>query len=318
MELKVRVLRRQAETQDIEVFELGAAGGEPLPAFEAGAHIDVRTPAGVLRQYSLCGPPGGGAAYRIAVLREASGRGGSRAMHDQATAGTLLTIGAPRNAFRLVEDATHSILLAGGIGITPIVAMAERLHALGRDFVLHYAARSAGQAAFRERLARGPFARRVRFHHSGGDPARRLDIAAALGAHHPGRHFYACGPAGFLDAVRSCAAAAGWPGDAVHFERFQGVDARCAGDEGFDVVIRSSGAVVRVEAGQSVADALRANGIPVATSCEQGVCGTCLTRVLEGRVEHRDLFLTPEEQEGNETFLPCVSRARSARLVLDL
>jgi vanillate O-demethylase ferredoxin subunit len=217
-----------------------------------------------------------------------------------------------------VEDATHSILLAGGIGITPIVTMAERLHALGRDFVLHYAARSADRAAFREHLARAPFASRVRFHHSGGDPARRLDIAAALGAHGPGRHLYACGPAGLLDAVRCCASAAGWPSDAVHFERFQGVGGRCAGDEGFDVVIRSSGAVFRVEAGQSVADALRSKGIPVATSCEQGVCGTCLTGVLEGSVEHRDLFLTPEEQDRGNAFLPCVSRARSAQLVLDL
>ena len=318
MQLKVKVLRVIAEAQGIAAFELGALDGAPLPPFEAGCHIDVLTRAGQVRQYSLCNAPAETHRYVIAVLDEPFGRGGSRSMHASVRAGDVLQISAPKNHFALLEDAPRSLLFAAGIGITPLIAMAERLHALGRDFVLHYAARCAERAAFTRRLDASGFADKVRCHHSGGDALRRLDVTAALGAPDPGTHVYVCGPNGFLGAVRAAASAAGWPDDQIHFECFAGQQAHAPGDRAFDVLVRSSGQLIRVQASQTVTEALEAHGVALPISCGQGVCGTCLTGVLEGEIDHRDLFLTPEEQRAQDQFLPCCSRARSARLVLAL
>lgn len=317
--LPVRVARKAVEALDICSFELVAADDQPLPAFSAGAHLDVQVPGGLTRQYSLCNAPHETHRYLIGVLRDAASRGGSAAMHDRVREGDVLTIGAPKNHFPLAPQARRHLLLAGGIGITPILCMAEQLAASGADFALHYSTRSRERTAFHDRLRASAFAERVAFHFDDGEAAQRLDLAALLAAPQAGTHLYVCGPRGYIDAVLAGARAHGWPEAQLHREYFAGGDAApAAGDTAFEVQLASTGRVIAVPADRTVVQALAAAGVEVQTSCEQGVCGTCLTRVLAGTPEHRDLYLTPEEQAANDQFTPCCSRARSARLVLDL
>lgn len=317
--IEVRVARKTHEARDVCAFELRPLDGSELPGFSAGAHIDVQVPGGLTRQYSLCNAPKDGHRYRIGVLREPASRGGSRGMHELVHEGDTLRISAPRNHFALAAGATHSLLLAGGIGITPLLSMAEHLAATGGDFALHYCVRSAERAAFVDRLRDGAFAARVHVHFDDGDAAQRVDVARLLAHPGPGRHVYVCGPKGFIDVVVATAAERGWPQERVHREFFGATDTgpRSA-DERFDVRLARSGRVVAVPKGVSVVQALAAAGVDVPISCEQGVCGTCLTRVVEGVPEHRDLYLTPEEQALNDQFTPCCSRSRSPLLVLDL
>ncbi|MBO1111352.1 PDR/VanB family oxidoreductase [Bordetella petrii] len=317
--LTVRVARKSAETAEICSFELSAPDGGELPPFTAGAHIDVHLPGGITRQYSLCNEPSERGRYRIAVLREPASRGGSRAMHDDVREGDLLQIGMPRNLFALEESAARHILMAGGIGITPLWCMAQRLAAIGADFELHYCARSLGRMAFHEPLRQAAYADRVQLHLDDGAPAQKLDLAAAC-TPAAGTHLYVCGPKGFMDAVLDAARARGWPQDRLHHEFFAADPAPAGGDgDGeFSVKLASSGQIVKVPAGCSVTHALAEAGIDVPVACEQGICGTCLTRVLEGQPDHRDLFLSPEEQAGNTQFTPCCSRAKTPLLVLDL
>lgn len=317
LDFVVKVARKRVEAEGIVLLDLEGEGAA-LPAFTAGAHIDVKTPSGAVRQYSLCGSPGQPGPYQIAVLREAAGRGGSASMHDALAEGDRLAVSAPRNHFALSEAPGASLLFAAGIGITPLVAMADALHAQGREFRLHYCARSEARTAFLRRLRERPYAARVRFHFDGGEAGRQLDIAAALATAPDGAHAYVCGPQAFIAAVRDGAARAGWPAARVHFEHFSGATADTRGDGAFDVVLARSGRTVRIAPDVSITQALAAEGVAIDTSCEQGVCGTCLTRVLEGEVDHRDLYLTPEEQASHTQMLPCCSRAASARLVLDL
>ena len=316
--LTVRVARKAVEARDICTFELVAVDAKPLPAFAAGSHIDVQVPGGLTRQYSLCNDPTEGHRYLIGVLRDPASRGGSAAMHERLAEGDTLTISAPKNHFPLAHDAKRHLLLAGGIGITPILCMAERLAITGADFELHYCTRSRERTAFHGRIAASAFAQRVHFHFDDGATVQKLDIAALLETPQAGTHLYVCGPKGFMDAVLGGARAGGWPEAQLHYEFFGAEVAPQAGDGAFEVMLASSGRVVMVPKDRSVVQALAAAGIEVQTSCEQGVCGTCLTRVLEGEPEHRDMYLTPEEQAANELFTPCCSRAKSARLVLDL
>lgn len=316
--LTVRVARKTIEAEAIAGFELVAAKSGALPAFEAGAHLNVHVPGGMVRQYSLSNPPGETHRYRIGVLRDPSGRGGSAAMHDRVSEGSLLQISAPMNHFPLHEEASHSLLFAGGIGITPIVAMAERLASLGAAFELHYATRSLARTAYAERLRSSAFADRVHFHFDDGAPDQKLDLVRQMQAPHAGVHLYVCGPKGFMDAVLATARDAGWSEANLHFEYFAGREVHSSHDRHFDVVINSSGRVIRIEAAQAVTQALAGHGIRIPTSCEQGVCGTCLTGVLEGEIDHRDLYLNDDEKAMNDQFLPCCSRAKSERLVLDL
>lgn len=316
--ITVRVARKAVEAQDICSFELVRADGAPLPPFSAGSHVDVALPGGLTRQYSLCNDPGESHRYLIAVLRDAASRGGSAAMHAQVHEGDVLQISAPRNHFALAHEARRHLLLAGGIGITPLLCMAERLHAIGADFRLHYASRSPARTAFVQRIAGAGFAARVQHHYDDGDAAQRLDIAALLAAPTEGTHLYVCGPQGFMDAVLATARARGWPEAQLHYEFFGAAPAAKADDGGFEVQLASSGRIIAVAPDQTVTRALEAAGVLVPVSCEQGVCGTCLTRVIEGVPEHRDQYLTPEEQAANDQFTPCCSRAKTPRLVLDL
>ncbi|MBS0440423.1 MAG: oxidoreductase [Proteobacteria bacterium] len=316
--LSVRVARKSIEAEDICSLELVSADGAPLPAFAAGSHVDVQLPGGPTRQYSLCNDPAETHRYLIAVLRDPRSRGGSAAVHERVNVGDTLVISAPKNHFALAHDASSHLLLAGGIGVTPLLCMAERLAHAGADFEMHYCTRSPARTAFRQRIAASAFAARVAFHFDDGEAAQKLDIAALLAAPRAGRHLYVCGPKGFMDAVLGSARAQGWPQAQIHYEFFGADAAPAAGDGGFEVMLASSGRVIKVAPDRSVVQALAEAGVSVATSCEQGVCGTCLTRVIEGEPDHRDLYLTPQEQAANDQFLPCCSRAKSARLVLDL
>jgi vanillate O-demethylase ferredoxin subunit len=316
--LQVRVARKAIEAEDIVTLELVAADGGALPPFSAGSHIDVHLPGGLVRQYSLCNDPRETQRYLIAVLREAASRGGSRAVHEQLREGDVLTIGAPRNHFALAHEARRHLLLAGGIGITPLLCMAERLAHLGADFTLHYATRSPARTAFRARIAAAPYAAQVHFHFDDGTTGQRLDLPAVLAQPQDGTHLYVCGPRGFMDAVLQTARAQGWPETRLHYEFFSADVAPAEGDSAFEVQLASSGRIVQVPKDQSVTQALAAAGVEIMVSCEQGVCGTCLTRVLEGVPDHRDSYLTPEERAANDQFTPCCSRAKTPRLVLDL
>ncbi|NML14844.1 PDR/VanB family oxidoreductase [Azohydromonas caseinilytica] len=317
--LSVRVARKAVEAADICSLELVAADGSTLPGFSAGSHIDVHLPGGIVRQYSLCNDPAETHRYLIAVLRDPGSRGGSIAVHDAVQEGDELCISAPKNHFALAHEAKKSLLLAGGIGVTPILCMAERLAVMGASFEMHYAARSRERTAFVDRIQGAAFADKVQFHFDDGDAEQRLDLPGLLMQAQPGTHLYVCGPKGFMDAVLGTARAQGWGEAQLHWEFFSGADAAPRADDGsFEVQLASSGRVIAIAPDKTVTQALAEAGVEILVSCEQGVCGTCLTRVLQGEVDHRDAYLTPEEQAANDQFTPCCSRAKSPRLVLDL
>ncbi|MGW0523229.1 PDR/VanB family oxidoreductase [Crossiella sp. NPDC003009] len=309
------VVSRTAATPSIAVFDLARADGADLPAYTAGAHIDVLLdPPGLVRQYSLCGPPGGG-RYRLAVLNAPDSRGGSRAMHALRV-GDTVAISAPRNRFPLVPARRH-VLLAGGIGITPLLAMARTLAAAGGDYALHYCARSRADAAFAADLADDP---RVAFHFDDTEPGL-LDLTRALGTPSPDTAVYVCGPGGFMDYVLGRAEAMGWPPTALYQERFTSsvTDPGTAGSgsAGFTVRLASNGVEYHVPEGRSVLDVLVENGIDAPSSCQLGICGECVVKVLAGEPDHRDDVLTADEQ-ADGLFTTCSSRARSRVLELDL
>lgn len=311
------VVGRYDATPRIAVFDIARADGGELWEYEPGAHIDVEIGAEALvRQYSLSGPPGVRKQYRIAVLDEPASRGGSRAMHALA-AGDPLRIAAPRNRFGLTSERRH-VLLAGGIGITPLLSMALSLDAGGGDYHLHYCARSRSEAAFVPELENHP---RVTLHFDDQGPEQLLDLGRDLGEPAPGTAVYVCGPGGFMDYVLGRAAELGWPASALHKERFSAAPAAAGPDggedSGFTVRLSSTGAEYLVPEDQSVLDVLLANGVDAPNSCGQGICGECIVRVRAGEPDHRDDVLTDEERaEG--LFTPCSSRSRSPILELEL
>lgn len=326
LRLQVRQITHQAI--DINSYELVHPEGEELPEFSAGAHIDFYFRDGSVRQYSLCNDPAERHRYLIAILRDAHGRGGSQALHERLKMQHTVAIGRPRNNFPLREETEHHLLLAGGIGVTPMMAMLARLQTIGTDFTLHYCTKAPEFTAFRSELEELVAAGRVILHHDGGDPGKGLDIAGLLEEHRSGTHLYYCGPAGFMRAAAQ--AAAHWPEGTVHCEYFTAEaspKAAMTGEEisqladdtigiGFQVKIASTGATFFVPHDQSIVQVLTENGIEVEVSCESGLCGTCATRYLEGEVDHRDLVLEKSEQTQYLTL--CCSRAKSKILVLDL
>ncbi|MDL2353971.1 MAG: PDR/VanB family oxidoreductase, partial [Pseudomonadota bacterium] len=272
----------------------------------------------LVRQYSLCNDPRETQRYLIAVMHTADSRGGSRAMHQVVNVGDCIEIGPPRNHFPLAPGAARSLLLAGGIGITPIICMSERLAGDRADFSVHYCARSPQRAAFVQRIAQSGYADRVTFHYSEGTQEQRVDLRGLLAAPDGRTHLYVCGPAGFMDAVIAAALAHGWCEDQVHREYFAAAPREHGGDTAFDIRIASSGAIVHVASDVTALQALAANGIALPSSCEQGVCGSCLTRVLGGEPDHRDLYLSAGQHARNDQFTPCCSRSQSPMLTLDL
>lgn len=314
--LKVQVHKRQLQGAGVVVIDLIPVGDATLPAFEAGAHVDIHVAPGVVRQYSLCSDPADCATYRVGVLKDPASRGGSTGVHDTLLEGAEVQISAPRNLFPLASDATRSVLIGGGIGITPMIAMAYALHRQGAEFALHYCGRSRSHSAFLDELAGAAFADRVFTHFDDEAAEQKLDMDAVLGQAEAGVHVYTCGPSGFMDWVIGEAAKRGYAQDHIHREYFQ-VEVDNSG-AGFEVVAARSGKTVQVSEGQSILEALGTVGIKIDVSCEQGVCGTCMCEVLEGEPDHRDVYFTDEEKEANDQILVCCSRAKSKKLVLDI
>jgi ferredoxin-NADP reductase len=316
--IQVRVVGLDDETPDIRAFRVSRTDGLPFDAYEPGAHLDVTSPSGVTRQYSLCGDPCERDTYQFAVKKEAQSRGGSRSLHDDVRLGTTLSVSPPRNLFRLATGARGHLLIAAGIGITPLLSMAYRLVAQRAAFTLHYFVRHRDQAAFLSRLSAAPFAPHVVLH--AGVDADELSAALdrCLAGVTNGIHVYTCGPARFMECVVEQAAAR--VGDAaVHLERFaaEPQPAAVPGDT-FEVRLQRSGKAVRVGSDVSIVDALASIGIEVDTSCGEGVCGTCMIPVVAGEPDHRDHCLSKTERASNTVICCCVSRARTPVLVLDL
>ena len=287
--------------------------GGRLPDWTPGSHIDLVLPEGTTRQYSLCGDRWDPYTYRIAVLREPAGRGGSAYVHDRLAPGDLVGVGGPRNHFPLVP-ADRYLFIAGGIGITPLLPMIHQAELMGADWQLLYGGRSRASMAFREELSA---AHGDRVHISPQDECGLLDLAPWLGTPDPGTKVYCCGPAPLLAAVEQTCAA--WPPYSLRTERFTaGPLPEPVHQTAFEVELRRTGRTVTVMPDTSVLHAVRQVGADVLSSCEQGTCGTCLTPVLEGTPDHRDSILADHERAANDCMLPCVSRSRGDRLVLDL
>lgn len=315
--LRVVVRRSESQGQGVLVLDLAAADGGELPPFEAGAHVDLHLGEGLVRQYSLCGDPADRRVYRLGILRDPKSRGGSIAAHERLTEGTVVDIGVPRNLFPLEAGARRSILVGGGIGVTPMIAMAHALAAGGAPFELHYCGRSRSSCAFLGELAAAPFSAQVHTHFDDGAVEQRLNLVEVLTGADAGTHLYVCGPSGFMDWVIAEAGRLGLPTGQIHKEYFQ-VEPPAGASKAFDVALKKSGKTVHVAENQSIVEALAGVGIKIKVSCEQGVCGTCLCNVLDGTPDHRDVFLTDEEKADNDQILLCCSRALSDTLVLDL
>ena len=297
--------------------EFAAADGGALPAFTAGAHIDLVLGNGEERSYSLLNDQGETHRYVIAVLREAEGRGASALVHDALRVGDVVLSSAPLNHFALSEAGEFSLLIAGGIGITPLMSMAARLQALGKQYTLHYCARSREEAAFVGDLEKR-HGEKLKLTFDGGDPARGLDVSAHVATRPAAGHVYVCGPSGLIRAVRE--AARDWPKGTVHYELFKGSEEDIAirkDDRPFDIVLKKRGLTLNVSADKTILDVLKAEGIKIKTLCRDGVCGTCTVALLSGKADHRDDFLGEDERE--TAIQVCVSRAMPGEtLVLDL
>ncbi|WP_137165397.1 PDR/VanB family oxidoreductase [Salinimonas lutimaris] len=313
--LEVIVKRKITETPGIMSFELESAGGQTLPAFEAGSHIDVKVKEGFIRQYSLISHCEPGNIYKIAVLKDAASRGGSVAMHDEIEVGQSIFISEPRNLFPLDLSSQRALLFAGGIGITPIMSMATELYKNNKDFELHYYTRSKEDTAFYQQLTSCEFAARVFFHFDSEEKA----ADKIIGPSDFNCHLYTCGPSGFMDYVFQSARANGWSEAHLHKENFKADPVSDDGvDKPFKLILSRSGLELNVEATQTALDAIDDAGVEIDMSCEMGVCGTCKTRVLEGIPDHRDSVLSASEKEKNDVFTPCCSRARTDTLIIDL
>ncbi|CAM5744537.1 putative Phenoxybenzoate dioxygenase subunit beta [Streptomyces afghaniensis 772] [Streptomyces afghaniensis] len=309
------VVARQTVADGVVSLELAASSGEPLPSWQPGAHIDVVLPTGVTRQYSLCGPVKDTARWRVAVLRESDGRGGS-ASGSTTTSWRAANSGCAARATTSRCGRRAVPVVGGGIGITPLLPMIAEAEAAGAEWSLLYGGRTRASMAFLPELE--GYGERVTVRPQ--DQYGLLDLAGFLGDPDPSALVYCCGPAGLIDAVE--AHCAGWPTGALNVERFAAAAVRQPADDEaeqpIEVELRASGTTLTVPPGLSVLKAVEQAGVPVLSSCEEGICGSCETSVLEGEVDHRDSLLTDDERAANDTMLICVSRARGRRLVLDL
>jgi vanillate O-demethylase ferredoxin subunit len=315
---QLRIAARRQETDDIVTFDLVDPMGRALAPFTPGAHIDIEAAPGIIRQYSLLNDSSERNRYRIGVLRDRASRGGSQAMH-KLVVGDIVYIAGPRNHFELQLGGHPTWLLAGGIGVTPLLCMSRELYRNQSKFKLDYCVRSVAHAAYVSELQAGPFASAVHVHYDDGPDDQRLHIDDGMAAMEPDTHLYICGPAGFMAWCIGAAARAGVPDAQVHVEYFKGAEEGETRTEiAFDIRLASSGATLNVPRDASILSVLRSHGIAVPASCETGVCGTCLTGILSGTPDHRDVYLSKEERAAGDVILLCCSRARSPLLVLDL
>ncbi len=305
--------------QGIREFTLTPRNGATFPSFSAGAHIDVHVEEGLIRQYSLSNSSGDSDRYVIAVKKEVDGRGGSRAMHENITVGQTIEISEPRNNFALTSSATDYVLVAGGIGITPILGMAHELYERGASFEMHICARDQANLPFADSLSALPFADRIKVYLSDEDPDQRFVPEKAAGLYENGRELYICGPSGFMEWVESTLTSGDWPNQAIISETFVAREIDVSENKAFEVELASSGKILTVQPDQFLLDVLNDNGAGVICSCTQGICGSCITPVLSGEPEHRDVIMTDAERAANDKMCVCVGRAKSgSRLVLDL
>jgi phthalate 4,5-dioxygenase reductase subunit len=311
--MPLRVTRNDQVADGIHLLEFRDAAGKQLPEFSAGAHIAVRVPNGLLRKYSLCNDPAERDRYQIAVKRESNGRGGSRSLIDSVKAGDELVVTAPVNDFGLPPRAQDFLFIAGGIGVTPMMAMIHETLAQGKRFRLFYCSRSPEATAFREELSAPRFKDMITIHYDEGDPSRSLDLRPILAERRNREHLYCCGPRPLMEAVR--AMTDHWSPTAVHFEAFSEAETHKAGDKPFRVKLARSAKVLDVPTDKTILEVLRQHGLDVPSSCETGTCGTCRTKLLAGEADHRDLVLA--EHARNDTIMICVSRARSELIIID-
>jgi len=311
--MPLRVTRNDAIAVGIHLLEFRAAAGKQLPEFSAGAHITIRVPNGLLRKYSLCNDPAERDRYQIAVKRESNGRGGSCSLIDNVKPGDELIVSAPANDFGLPPRAQDFLFIAGGIGVTPMMAMIHETLAQGKRFRLFYCSRSPETTAFRAELGAPRFKDMVTIHYDQGDPSRSLDLRPVLAERKNREHLYCCGPRPLMEAVR--AMTDHWSPTAVHFEAFSEAETHKADDRPFKVKLTRSGEVLDVPTDKTILDVLREHGLDVPSSCETGTCGTCRTKLLEGEADHRDLVLA--EHERKDAIMICVSRARSEEITID-
>lgn len=320
--IRVNVTEKCYVAHNVVHLVLEQADKTSLPPFSAGSHIDLHIHGDngkpLIRQYSLLNAPADHNRYEIAVLLEADGRGGSKAIHQTISQGDEIQISHPRNLFPLAINEAETLLLAGGIGITPLLSMAYALQAHEAKFSLHYFAKSIEHAAFSQRLKDSPFNHNVTFYFDDGS-ASTPDLQSIFSNPAEGKHLYMCGPQGFINFMSDQAKASDWQDENIHFELFsQDLSTANANNAEFQVKIASTGELIDIGKDQSVLEALEANGFGIPCSCEQGVCGTCLTEVIEGTPDHRDMYLTDTEKRANNQFTPCCSRALSPCLVLNL
>ncbi|OLL32452.1 phthalate 4,5-dioxygenase [Burkholderia sp. SRS-W-2-2016] len=313
--LRVRIERKEKIARDIWRFELTSADGGTVPSFEAGSNLTVQIPNGMRRSYSLCNDPNENHRYVIAVKREGNGRGGSISLVDETSEGDMLDVSPPRNDFPLDGRAREFILVAGGIGITPMLSMARQLKSEEglRKFRLIYLARDPEGTAFIDELQSGEWRSFVKIHHDFGDPGRSFDFWS-LFERPKQAHVYCCGPNALMDTVKDMTGH--WPSGTVHFESFGAANVAARENRPFTIRLQRSGTTLDVPANRSILDVLRSANVRVASSCESGTCGSCKTGLCAGEADHRDLVLQDGERETQ--IMVCVSRAKSQELVLDL
>lgn len=307
--VSVHLVRREAE--GIRSYELRHPNSGQLPAFTAGAHVDVVTPSGAVRSYSLCNDESERHRYVIGVQLDPHSRGGSRSLHEQVRPGDLIDISSPINNFRLNEEAPHSVLIAGGIGITPIMAMARRLDTIGADWELYYAVKAKARAAFLPELTRMT---RLQLHIDEENNDTPLDIAGIIATVSQRSHVYCCGPVQMLESFEACTSRMK---DRCHIEYFKAKKSLTASGN-IEVELARSGRTIDVPEGVSILDAVVDAGIDVPFSCTEGICGSCRTGVLAGIPDHRDHVLTAGERDRNDAMMICCSRSKDGKLVLDL
>ena len=313
-ELRVTVAEKSMTAEDIVSLRFDSIKGQ-LPTFQPGAHIDVHLQNGLIRQYSLTNGPGETDHYTIGVKREPDSRGGSVSIHDEVKKGDVLAVSAPRNNFPLRRDAVHTIFVAGGIGVTPLISMARTLNSQGHSFEFHYFVQSKNHAAFKQEM--GEFDKALTLHEGLSPDETGAKLREVLSAPGDSRHVYICGPGPMLEATRDIADAQGWPDGAIHFEYFKNTT-ELDDSNSFQLDLARSAMTLDVPAGKTILEVLRENGINMASSCEQGACGTCRVGVIEGDVIHQDVYLSPGEKAEGKSIMTCVSRAASDRLILDI
>jgi vanillate monooxygenase ferredoxin subunit len=313
----VIVTQKIIEAHNMTSFELVDPDGVELPAFSAGSHIDVTIPGGLLRQYSLCNSSSERHRYRIGVWKDPNSRGGSKALHEVVQVGDSLQVGLPRNRFRVPKSTKKAVLLARGIGLTPILSIADDLKSRSVPFELHYVFALMSPGAFESSIQASSFAGNTKYYIEDSKQNRLLDPGAILADQPKDTQLFICGVDWWQDPIINTAKQKGWPAERLHVERFTAKVPAALLDKVFQVKIASTGAVFRIPGDKTVTASLEESGVKIPTSCEQGLCGTCKVKILEGEADHRDKRLSAEQRDAG-FFLACVSRAKGELLVLDL